>query len=181
MMIKFAQAVERAKNDTLNPISEESALMLLESNLSPRLLADRTLGDSNRITASTPYEVLEELKNSLVRKEKAQTDEVKQSLEVERTEKEKVADELNNQTTNLTNIIETASVRGRKIAVGVLIVAALVFYAFAEFYEPKPIFIKIISYIISVGSIISSIGIFAFGEKVENYIRVKLARLLLKK
>ncbi len=180
MMVKFAQVVERAKNDTLNPISEESALMLLESNLSRRLLADKTLGDSNRITASTPYEVLEELKNSLVRQEKSQTDKAKQSLEVERVEKEKFAGELNNQTANINNIIETVSVQGRKIAIGVLIVATLIFYAFAEFYEPKPMIVKIISYIISVASMISTVGVIASGKKVEKYIRTKLTRLLLK-
>lgn len=181
MMAKFAQVVERAKNDTINPISEESALMLLESNLSRRLLADKTLGDSNRITAATPYEVLEELKKSLVRQAKAETDKVKQSLEIEQVEKGKVANELNAQTANITNIIETLSVRGRNVAVGLLIITALVFYAFAEFYEPKPTIIKIIGYVLSVASIVSSVGILAFGEKVENYIRAKLTSLLLKR
>lgn len=181
MMVKFAQVVERAKSDTVNPISEESALMLLESNLSRRLLADKTLGDSDRIAASTPYEVLEELKNYLVRQERLLTNQARQSLEIEKTEKERVASELNTQTTNIKNLIEVLSVRGRKIAVGALIIAAVIFYAFAEFYEPKPMLVKIIGYAISVASIISSIGIFALGEKAENYIRTRLTGLLLKK
>ncbi|NCS31873.1 hypothetical protein GW793_00060 [bacterium] len=181
MMVKFAQAVERAKSDTVNPISEESAMMLLESNLSRRLLSDKTLGDSNRITASTPYEVLEEMKNFLVRQEKVLTSQAKQSLEIEKTEKERIASELNTQTTNIKNLIEVLSVRGRKIFVGMLIAAAIIFYAFAEFYEPKPVLVKIISYVISVASIISSIGILAFGEKVETYIRTRLTGMLLKR
>jgi hypothetical protein len=181
MMAKFTQVVERAKHDSLNPISEESASLLLETNLSRRLLADKTLGDSDRITAQTPYEVLDELKNYLVRQEKALTNQAKQSLENERTEKEIIAGKLNAQTANISNLIETISVRGRKIAVWLLIILALAFYAFAEFYEPKSILIKIIGYVISVISIISGIGIFAFGVRVENYIRTKLTAILLKR
>lgn len=146
LMVKFAQVVERAKNDRVNPISEKSALMLLESNISRRLLADKTLGDSNRITASTPYEVLEETKSFLVRQERLLTSQAKQSLEIEKTEKERVAGELNDQIVNIKNIIEALSVSGRKTVVGLLFFATIIFYAFAEFYEPKPMPVKIISY-----------------------------------
>lgn len=180
MMAKFAQVVERAKSDTVNPITEESALMLLESNLSRRLLADKTLGDSDRITASTPYEVLEEMKSYLVKQERLLTSEARQSLEFEKTEKERIASDLNTQTTNIKGLIEVISVLGRKIAVGVLIIAAVIFYAIAEFYEPKPLLVKIINYVFLVASIISSIGILAFGKKTENYIRTRLTKLLLK-
>jgi hypothetical protein len=181
MMAKFAQVVERAKNDTVNPMSEENAVMLLESNLSRRLLADKTLGDSNRITAATPYEILEDLKNTLARQAKEEINQVKQSLEVEKTDKGKVIGELNAQTDNINDIIETASTWGKNITIGLLVIAASIFYAFAEFYEPKPTIIKVISFVFSVASIISSIGILAFGKKVKKYIHAKLTSLLLKR
>lgn len=181
MMAKFAQEVEKAKSDTLNPITEESASMLLESYLSRRLLADKTLGDSNRITAATPYEVLEELKNYLVKEERLLTSQAKQSLVIEKTEKERIATDLKTQTTNIKSLIEVLSILGRKIAVVSLIIAAGIFFAIAEFYEPKPMFVKIINYVLLVASIVSSIGILAFGKKTENYIRTILTKLLLKK
>jgi hypothetical protein len=155
--------------------------MLLESNISRRLLADKTLGDSNRITASTPYEVLEETKSFLVKQERLLTSQAKQSLEIEKTEKERIAGEFNDQTTNIRNIIETLSMRGRKIVVGLLFFATIIFYAFAEFYEPKPMAVKIIGYLVSVASLVSGISAVAFGEKVEIYVRTRLTRLLLKK
>lgn len=181
MMVKFAHAVERAKNDTVNPISEESASMLLESNISRRLLADKTLGDSSRITASTPYEVLEETKSFLVKQERLLTNQAKQSLEVEKTEKERIASEFNDQTANIKKIVETLSVNGRKTVVGLLFFATIIFYAFAEFYEPKPMPVKIISYVISVASFFSGVSAVAFGKKVEIYIRARLTKLLLKR
>ncbi len=72
-MSKFAQEVERAKNNNVNPISTDSAYLLLTSNLPRTLLADKTLGDPNRITAQTPYDIEKEFAELLTANERIKT------------------------------------------------------------------------------------------------------------
>jgi len=179
LLRKFKQQVELAKRNTVNPISEESAILLLESELSRRLIADKTLGDPDRITAQTPYEVFEEVKHSLVREEKNRTDDALKSLEDERNEKEKAKKRLESQTTNIKHRIDIIAVWGRKIVFWLLFVLMIVFLAINEFQEPKSTFTKAVNYLVALISLLSGITILALGAKAEEWIRSKLSEMFL--
>jgi hypothetical protein len=179
LMNKFALEVNRAKKNELNPISSESAYLLLTSNLPRRLLADKTLGDPNRITAQTPYEVLAELEAELVAQEKRKTDAALKEAESERREKASAQKELRYQVENTKHVIDLLAQWGKWIFLALSIVLALIFYGIAEFGEQKSLLVKIMSYSLSVIILFSGITIAALGKQVENWIRTKLTKLLL--
>jgi hypothetical protein len=179
LLRRFTQEVEIAKRNTVNPISDESALLLLENSLARYLLADKTLGDPDRVTAQTPYEVLEELKHSLVLEEKAKTKDSLRSLEDERIGKEKAEERLEIQTANIQNWINIIAVWGKRVVVGLLFILALVFLAINEFQEPKSALTKIVYYCLALISAVSGITITVLGTKTEEWICNKLGERLL--
>ncbi len=69
-------------------------MILLESGLSRHLLSDFTLGDHNRVSDKTPYEVLDELKKTISAEERVRAEEAIKNATEERKEKEKSQREL---------------------------------------------------------------------------------------
>jgi len=179
LMSRFAQEVERAKNNQGNPISDESAYLLLTSSLPRKLLADKTLGNPNRITAQTPYEMLNELEKSLTTEEREKTEAALREAESNRISKEHIEGKLRFQTENINRLIRTAALWIKRIVVVFLIIIALITFAISEFQESKTMLVKIVEYLLSVLSLFSGITIFLLGERIENWIRQKLTILLI--
>lgn len=179
LLRKFTHEVELAKRNEVNPIDEKSATMMLDSELSRSLLADKTLGDPDRITAQTPYEILEELKHLLVRDEENKTSEALKALEGERADNDKTKKYLNAQTANIKNLIDFIAVWGRKVVFWLLFALTLVLLAINEFQDTQSTFAKVLNYIIAIASMVSGITVVALGVKAEEWIRNKLTEILL--
>jgi len=179
LLRKFTQTVEIAKHDTVNPISEESALLLLENSIARYLLADKTLGDPDRITSQTPYEVLEELRHFLVVEEKRKTKEALTSYEIEKIGKENTEKRLTNQTANIQRWINVIAKYSKTAVIAVLAILAVMFLAINEFQDPKSTLTKWLNYFLALISMASGVTIFALGKKVEDWIRKKLTDQLL--
>ena len=180
LMKKFSQEVERARNNVLNPISNESAQLLLETSLARYLLSDKTLGDPNRISAQTPYEILKELEKHLAAKERAKAEEAIDKSEEDRKEREKVEQDLRNQTSNIQEFSTVVAKVIRWGFVGVFALVALLFYIRAEFQEPQSTTTHIINIVISVLGAVSGLSIWVLGKKIQALAFDKLMKMLVK-
>ena len=178
---KYAQVVGQAQKNSLNPISNESATLLLTSSLTRKLLAEKTLGDPNRITSQTPYEILSELRAELTAIEKDKTDAIRREADEISTKKEEIQGKYNDQIDHLEKIINKIAFCGRWLSVILLFALALLFFGIEEFKEPKTLPVKIINYVYSVFSAVFGVAILFLGKKIEKWIYGKLSEILIKK
>ncbi len=174
----FYQEIQKAQKNTTNPISEDSAMILIESGLTRHLLSDITLGDPNRVTDKTPYEVLDELKKQLSAKEYARAEVAIQEATIEREEKEIAERELLNQQ----NHVEAWITRAAKIIKrSVVIVASLFFAVFLglAILGNQELVGQIINYVLSLFGLLTGFSVWKFGEDVEDKVKTILAKSLL--
>ena len=180
LLRRFTQEIDIAKRNTVNPITEESAIILLENSIARSLLADKTLGDPDRVTAQTPYEVLEELKIELSIDEKRKTEDALRLLNETKTEKEFIEQQFSNQTANILQLINIVAVWGKRIIVGLLFLLAALLLAINEFQEPRSLSVRIVTYVLALISVASGVTITYLGTKVERWIKARLRKLLLR-
>ena len=180
LLIKnFSQQVQEAKNNTANPITEDSAMVLLGSGLSRYLHSDITLGDPNRVSDKTPYEVLDELKKTLSAEENARAEEAIQEATNERDEKEKSRRELFEQKDIIKTWIKKLA---RTVKICIIILFSLLgigALGFAIFGEQVSTLWKIIDYVISSLGFVFGFSTYMFGEKIEVKIKAILFSRLL--
>jgi len=169
LMNRFALEVEKAKKNDTDPISDESASLLLESSLTRELLTDHTLADLDRVSSKTPYEILNELTRSLSAK-----------YEEEKCSKESAEDKLKGQTENIEDwICKRAS--ATKWGVTILLFVIAVTSSFLIIFSDSPsVVFKIINYVITFLGGGSALTIVAFGKKIEKKIREILLKQLIK-
>lgn len=179
VMNRFAQEVERAKNNELNPISEESANLLLTAGLARTLLADKILGDSNRITAQTPYEIMTDLKKALVADAQEKANAAIRDSETDRMGRKVAEEELDVQTQHITRIVNTTALWGKRGVIFSLTILTIIFYSISELQEPKTLLVKWGGIALAVIFALSGISILIAGEKTENWIRHNLRKVLL--
>jgi hypothetical protein len=179
VMSRFAQEVARAKANTVNPISEESAYLLLTSSIPRKLIADRTLGDANRITAGTPYEILREVEKSIAAAERAKTEAAIRKSESSRAGELEAVQNLRAQTATIERLVATIAAVGKWLVIGVLILVAAVVFGIAEFQPTQTLVVKIVTYAFSLLSVVSGLTVFLLGRKVEGWITRRLTEILL--
>ncbi|MHA1215638.1 MAG: hypothetical protein ACTSPG_10080 [Candidatus Hodarchaeales archaeon] len=175
----FTQQVQEAEKSSTNPISEDSALILLESGLSRYMLSDITLGDPNRVTDKTPYEVLEELKKTLSAEEHAKAEKAIQVATNEREDKERVERDLFNQQNSVKNWINRTANTVKWIIVILFSLVSFVSLGFAIFGNQVSLIVKVIEYVIGSLGLLTGFSVWKFGKKVEDKVKTILANHLL--
>jgi hypothetical protein len=190
LMNKFVIEVEKAKRNEINPISVERAYLLLTSTLPRKLLVDKTLGDSNRITAQTPYEILAEFEKSLVAEEREKSkallaEEQKKSnaaiidAKVKGIGEEKAKQDLQSHREHTNKLIKTIATWVKWIVIGVLIILAFMLYSSTEFQEQITILLKYINIIVSVYLAVTGTTIILLGVAAEKLTSKVLTKILL--
>jgi hypothetical protein len=174
----FYQEIQKAQKNTTNPISEDSAMILIESGLTRHLLSDVTLGDPNRVTDKTPYEVLKELEKQLSAKEHARAEEAIQEATIEREEKEIAERELFNQQNSVKAwITRTAKIIKRSVVIVSSLVSAVALGL--AIFGNQELVGQIINYVLGLFGLLTGFSVWKFGEDVEDKVKTILAQSLL--
>ena len=175
----FYKEVQKAQKNTTNPISEDRAMILIESGLTRHLLSDVTLGDPNRVTDKTPYEVLNELEKQLSAKERAKAEEAILNATTERDEKETAERELFDQRNNVKAWINnTAKIIKNSIVIFLSLLSATAL-GLAIFGEQELLWVKIVEYATGLIGLITGVSVWQFGEKIESKVKTILTNRLL--
>jgi hypothetical protein len=83
---KLLLQIEKAKANVEQPLSEDTARVLLETNFARRTLADNTLNDDERITSETPYDLLKAMEKEFTAESLKQVKELTDIAEQKRKE-----------------------------------------------------------------------------------------------
>ena len=84
---QFLLEVEKAEKDNL--ISSDEVIVLRTSNIAVEMLQEKTLGNPDKITPKTPYEIINEIKARAKIETRKEYDEIRKSLELKKEEIEK--------------------------------------------------------------------------------------------
>lgn len=186
LLNRFALEVNRAEHNEVNPISSESAFVLLSSHLTRKLLTDKTLGDPDRITASTPYEILAEAQALLVADERKRTEiaisekeKALKSVEEICREKDIASQDLTSHISNVEIFINNVARIGKRIVIGALIAFAALIFIVTELGGKRTLFTICLSFGLFLLGLIISVP--QIGEKFEKYVQSNLSKILLKR
>lgn len=178
LMARFSIEVEKARKDTENPITDESASLLLQSNLARVLLADSTLSDLERITYNTPYEIQQEIIQSISAKAEKETNQAVEKFLTEKLERETVEEHLLNQIiTTEVWINKTAKKRKWMITIPVILLSVTITFLFMFDIIP-PIINKLLNILVTAlgGSITTFVTL---SKKIEDNFKKNLKKQLL--
>lgn len=189
LMNKFVIEVEKAKQNQTNPISNERAYLLLTQTLPRKLLADKTLGDPDRITAQTPYEILSEFENSLVAEERKRADaliaeeqrktnEALKNADVKSIQEKKAQAELSSRTQHTNRVINTTAQWVKWTSVFLLMFLAFKIYGISEFQEKTSGLFKSVIVILSVYFALTGATILGIAIAVEKMTTKLLTKIL---
>lgn len=176
LLSKLSTEIDNALENPNNPLSQENARILLETNFSRQMLADTTLNDDDRITEDTPYDLMRVLEKSITARHLLEIEELKADLESNKQASNKAEETINKQlgdieqhNTKVRNRIQGIAKKVINVILASSLVIILVVITLYFFDKIPPKLSKFIVFICTLSGL-SFFGIFALGKKLEEVI-----------
>ena len=184
---KLSLQIRNAMENKKQPLTPDQAKILLETNLARQVLSDSTLNDDQRITAETPYDMLQAIEREHTSELLGQKKELEEKLRQEKEVREKAEKNFSETDEKLSSFRKNVDSKVSRFAKNVrqfisvsLFLILIILIILIEIEVIPPFLNKVIGWTVFISGFSGVISLIKFGEKVEEYITLKLNSLLMK-